>query len=141
MKKLSWTPKRRGRLYCAPACGRGCTRAEFLRANREAKESLARIKREEPGVAVGLKIRVWENMGWFWQLRGSDFVLHPDLGLDGPKGTFWILASPGGNGGRPQWNTNLHGTPVKLLRSVLKLAKAEVAELQGAVDRMEALLQ
>lgn len=57
-RPLSWTPRRRGKIYCAPACGRGCTRAMYDRAHREATK-LAKA------LGPGWKIRVWENLGWY----------------------------------------------------------------------------
>lgn len=58
VRSLSWTPRRRGKLYCAPACGRGCTRAMYERAKREAT-TLVKV------LGPGWKIRVWENLGWY----------------------------------------------------------------------------
>lgn len=58
MVKKSWKPVRRGDAYCAPACGRGCTRVEWLKAKRAA----ARISKQ-----LGPKWvpHVHENLGWF----------------------------------------------------------------------------
>lgn len=57
-RPLSWTPRRRGKIYCAPACGRGCTRAMYDRAHREATKIAKAL-------GPGWKIRVWENLGWY----------------------------------------------------------------------------
>ena len=54
---LSWDPVRRGATYCAPACGRGCTHAEYMRANRSASALCASL-------GGGWKPHVWENLGW-----------------------------------------------------------------------------
>ena len=59
VKALSWTPKRNGAIYCAPACGRGCTHAEFLNAARAAK-----LMAEELG--PDWEPHVWENLGWYY---------------------------------------------------------------------------
>lgn len=59
-RQLSWNPlSRRGGIYCSPACGRGCTRAEFDRATRAA-DALARK------LGGGFRPRVWENLGWHY---------------------------------------------------------------------------
>lgn len=60
-----WKPVRRGRIYCSPACGGDCTLAVF-RAATAAAEKLA-VKLGE-----GWEPRVWENLGWHWEvLRGE----------------------------------------------------------------------
>lgn len=55
-----WTPKRRGKIYCSPACGLGCTHAEFMTATRKAKALVKRL-------GAGWKPRVWENLGWHYE--------------------------------------------------------------------------
>lgn len=60
MKKLSWKPKRRGNIYCAPACGRGCTYAEFVLAQTQGKRLAKRLGR-------GWEARIWENLGWHYE--------------------------------------------------------------------------
>lgn len=58
MAELSWKPKRKGLTYCSPACGRGCTHAEYLRAKQKA-DTLA----EQLG--VNYTSEVFENLGWW----------------------------------------------------------------------------
>lgn len=60
VRELSWRAVRRGRVYCSPACGAGCTHAAYLKATRKA---LALAKRMGPGWAP----RVSENMGWHYR--------------------------------------------------------------------------
>lgn len=63
--RLSWTPVRRGPVYCSPACGGGCTRAAYDAA-REAAADLAR------DLGPGWAPHVWENLGWHYAAqRGS----------------------------------------------------------------------
>lgn len=50
---LSWQPRANGNIYCAPACGRGCTKAEFDHANKVAQRTLRTMKTK------GWVIRVW----------------------------------------------------------------------------------
>lgn len=59
MKSLSWKAVRNGPTYCAPACGRGCTHAEFVAANKAADDVVRQL-------GAGWKKRVWENLGWHW---------------------------------------------------------------------------
>jgi len=56
-KKLSWKPIRNGPIYCSPACGAGCTRAEFDAAHKRGADLVKRLGR-------GWTVHVWENLGW-----------------------------------------------------------------------------
>lgn len=58
-KQLSWKPRRRGNIYCAPACGNGCTLDEYRQARKNAKTLAA---------SLGPKWipRVHENLGWHY---------------------------------------------------------------------------
>ena len=62
-RKLSWTPRHYppGR-YCAPACGSGCTRAQYLAAQRAGRALAKRLGNDWKG-------HVWENMGWHYNAR------------------------------------------------------------------------
>ncbi len=59
MKKLSWKPVRKGRVFCAPACGSGCTREAYLKAKAAARKLCATL-------GPGWKPSVSENMGWHY---------------------------------------------------------------------------
>lgn len=45
MNELSWTPRRRGLIYCAPACGAGCTAAQHAHAVRLGRALARRLGR------------------------------------------------------------------------------------------------
>lgn len=66
-----WTAVRRGRIYCSPLCGGGCTLAAFNRANKEAG---ALAKRLGPG----WKPEVWENLGWHWGAIKGGAKVYPN---------------------------------------------------------------
>lgn len=74
MKKSSWKPKRQGNIYCAPACGRGCTHAEYLKAHKLAD---ALIKKCEKEVGGKWEKRIHENLGWYYSvsLVGGDITI------------------------------------------------------------------
>lgn len=65
--ELSWKPERSGDIYCAPACGRGCTYAEYKRAN---KRAAALVKKLSTG-DLEWEPRVWENLGWHFSARST----------------------------------------------------------------------
>jgi hypothetical protein len=59
-KEPDWKPRRRGAIYCSPACGAGCTKADFDDATER-----ARLTCEALG--PGWKPHVWENLRWHAQ--------------------------------------------------------------------------
>lgn len=71
MKQLSWEPVRRGKLYCAPACGRGCTMEEYVSAVRAARKLAKRLR--------GWRVRIWENLGWHYAAsdQSGRLKVHP----------------------------------------------------------------
>ncbi len=69
MKKLSWTPVRKGKTYCAPACGRGCTHKEYLEA-RAAAAKLCKL------LGPAWKPRIWENLGWHYEVRLATMTVY-----------------------------------------------------------------
>jgi hypothetical protein len=88
----SWRPKANGTRYCAPACGRGCTRAEYDAAVANAAALVKRLR------GTGWKPLVFENMGWHWRAVSGPVQVYPTDG--GTK--FWCMigdrvkGSPGG---------------------------------------------
>ena len=83
MKTDRWKAKRRGDTYCAPACGRGCTHKEYLRANTLADELVKKCEKE-----VGGKWEkdVFENLGWHYSviLVGGNISIREHEGTDKP---------------------------------------------------------
>ena len=121
-KPLSWKPRRRGAIYCSPACGHGCTYAEFERVTREAGE-LAK------SLGPGWKPKVWENMGWHYKVvaRGGTMKVHPS----GPKPYHYTAFLGEGDGGR--WAESAP-TAKQAIEDTLEVAKADIEHLQGILD-------
>ena len=61
MAKLSWKPVRRGKRYCSPACGRGCTKAAHNSAVYQSRRLAKRL-------GEGWKPGIWENLGWHYSV-------------------------------------------------------------------------
>ena len=55
----SWKAVRRGDVYCAPACGGGCTHAAYMQAQLGGERLARRL-------GPGFKPEVWENLGWHY---------------------------------------------------------------------------
>jgi hypothetical protein len=76
--KYFWTPTHQPNgVYCSAGCGHHCTRAEFDRATKGAKKLAAKLGK-------GWKPRVWENMGWFYEVQKNNVVV--SLGGSLPPG-------------------------------------------------------
>jgi len=56
-RKSSWTPVRRGPIFCSPACGAGCTKAEYDLKNSCGAKIAGRL-------GPGWKAVVHEDGGW-----------------------------------------------------------------------------
>ena len=74
-----WKPVRRGTVYCARLCGRGCTHAEYRRACRRADAAAALANDPETGYG-GFEAFVFENMGWHSVIRKGALSIHVGAG-------------------------------------------------------------
>ena len=63
-----WTPVRRGKVYCSPACGGGCTHQSYLKAQAQAQEMLDQLGPPTKDGNAWEK-RVHENLGWYGSVR------------------------------------------------------------------------
>jgi hypothetical protein len=114
-KALRWTPVERGDMYCSPACGFGCTRAEHNEAQRRAATLVAAL-------GDGWTPRVWEYLGWHYAavaaggaidvrpLRGRGYCAHLD-----------------------RWHAD-GNAPAEAVSRVVAIAKAEVARVCGLIE-------
>jgi hypothetical protein len=124
----SWVPVRRGEIYCAPACGRGCTWDEY----REALKISERIAKQLPG----FKPRVMENLGW----HASAEALDGHIQVSYSRGTYFAFASCdmkyAGNAG---WGISQAKTAQKAFALVLKKLRAHVAKETAFLEKLEKL--
>ena len=122
---LSWDPVAHGKVYCAPACGAGCTKAAFNAATRAGKALAKRLGK-------GWKATVWENMGWHYAAISEcgRWKVHPSLHRGKVVGYMAFLGSPG-HGGR--WVE--HGkTPQSAIKNTRKVARLEANGIQALLD-------
>jgi len=123
-RPLSWTPKANGDRYCAPACGRGCTKTEYDNAVVNADALVKRLK------GTGWRPVIFENMGWHWRAISGPVQVYPSDG-----GKFWAMI-----GGRPKDNVGglamwtpercLYAKdPNRAVRAALRYVENKMAEL------------
>lgn len=55
-----WTPRLNGKMFCSPACGGKCKKADFDLATDGASALVSQLGR-------GWEPRVWENLGWHFE--------------------------------------------------------------------------
>ena len=76
-RTLSRVPKRRGETYCSSACGRGCTYAEYERAQKGSKRLVAKLAKGD----LKWEPCVWDNLGWHYSATSTcqRFEVHETL--------------------------------------------------------------
>ena len=84
-KNDRWTPIRNGKIYCSPACGRGCTWAEHEHAVAEGKKLVGRLK------GKGWHAVIHENLGWHYKAVSGPVSVHCSSSID--RDMFWCLMS------------------------------------------------
>ncbi len=92
--ELNWKPVLRGKTYCSSACGGNCTKAAYDDCVKKAKALARRMGK-------GWKIRVHENLGWFYAVIKGEPVSYSAGFLEitpphrpGDTYTAWVQSSP-----------------------------------------------
>jgi hypothetical protein len=93
MSERDWTPVRKGEVYCSPACGAGCKHRDYVKAFGLA-EGLAKKCSDEIGGTW--KARVWENLGWHWEVVQEGSKVAISYGGYLAKGTGYSVGFLGG---------------------------------------------
>jgi hypothetical protein len=126
-KRLSWKPVRRGHIFCAPACGVGCTHAAYLLAHERANALCASLDRTS---GKGWKPHVWENLGWYYNAVSAcgRIKVHPHH--HGKSVDYTAFLGEAGSGGGT-WAE--HGkTAAQSVRNVVAMGKRALAKM-GAI--------
>jgi len=92
-----WAPIRRGKIYCSPGCGGGCTMAEYDQAVDDGEKLVRKL------VGRGWHAVIHENGGWHYRAVSGPISVHP-AGSEG----FWCLMSSDpddGSSGSPLWDS------------------------------------
>lgn len=115
---LSWLAVRKGPIYCAPACGRGCTWAEFQQATRKAKALAADL-------GEGWEPEVHENLGWHFMAAHHS----KKLTVYGSRGNWRALACS-------RW-VGLGKVPAEAVAMAVQKAKEELDSIRELVESVE----
>lgn len=131
LRELSWKPKRKGEIYCSPACGRGCTISEFKNAVQEATE-LCNV------LGKHWKPHVWENMGWHWCVQFKSGKL--TVWDHGRTYSALLTTGPFTHCGDPEFTDNKgFKDPKEAVRHVIKKAERKIKELESTIKAIELL--
>jgi hypothetical protein len=68
-KANRYMPIRKGDIYCSPACGMGCTHADFEKAVFASQALAAEL-------GAGWATRVWDNLGWHWEVSKGKLIIN-----------------------------------------------------------------
>jgi hypothetical protein len=116
-RALSWTPVRRGKIYCSPGCGGDCTAAAHRTAGKSG-HALAALLSEVFGGRW--TFRVWENLGWHYEARSPNGCIKVSPSLS----HYHALLGESRLGGR--WSEP-GTTPELAVRRVLATARREIS--------------
>jgi hypothetical protein len=125
-RRLGWKPVRRGDIYCAPACGCGCTYQAYLRAVAAAKK----LAKELPG----FKPHVWENVGWHYSVvaHGGRVSVYNNFG------SYNVLASlVNPHAGDPEWGNVTARSAKKAIQKLRANLCREISKMQLMLQRLE----
>lgn len=132
VKNLSWTPRRRGDIFCAPACGFDCTFAAY-EAAVSMSDTIASL------FGHGWRGHVWENLGWHWCIVAPNRRASISPSIHKGKIDGWaayISATPGEGVAGGRWVA--HGkNPKAALVAALEKAQDDYREVKAACDDVE----
>lgn len=114
-----WKPQRRGKAYCSPACGFGCTWEAYQLA---VKQSAALARR----LGKGWRARIWENGNWYWSVNDSTEVIAIHA-YGKKKYTAYVNHRNGTSGNFVVEGTTPHKAVVAVIRRLHKEKKSMTA--------------
>lgn len=126
-KNTEWDPVRRGDTYCSPACGCGCTFADY-------KAAVAAGKALSKALGKGWTHTVWENAGWNCNAVSPCGCLKVHVDWRKPLWYSAYLSESKSPGGR--W-VKTSRSPKFSVRSVLREARSEAEVLSDLVGRFK----
>lgn len=93
-----WKAVRKGKIYCAPACGHNCTYLDYLQARHRAKEAAKKLGK-------GWTFEVWENLGWHSKVISPDKYVHIYIARYDTHDSYLVMVGPEKNGSSLiEWN-------------------------------------
>lgn len=126
----AWTPVRRGKIFCSPACGADCTYEAYQKAKHDA-QLVAQL------LGPKWKPVVSENCKWFWSVQlDSGLGLVMSISPTEHKGRITFSAMMGSIAGSGDYA--FHST--RHFRNPLQAARLQMKLLREYVHRRDAQL-
>lgn len=119
---LSWTPVANGLIYCAPACGHGCTQIQYGTAIHQAMALAMKL-------GPGWEPNVWENLGWHYKAISPCGLIKVHKPQDGLYTAFFGTPDSGG-----RWFAD-NRTPKGAVAAVIAVAQAEADGIKALLNR------
>jgi hypothetical protein len=136
-----WSPVRKGKTFCSPGCGHGCTHAQYLAAVKAAEACLKRM------TTKGWKVRVHDNLGWFWCLEHESGLLTVSggqlpYGQNPKKGFHAMLSSTKDSGAcdTAWYDTEHFDDPNEAVTHRLQLAASYIERIAGPLRLLKTAL-
>lgn len=126
------------RLYCGSRTRAECD-VERARVIDRGRATLARMR------GTGWHLRVWENLGWHYELVNGPVHLHDSAGWREKQGKFWCMISgdmTSDSGGLGLWTGQCHQyrkNPTTAVADAVLLARGVVDGLLAVVERAESV--
>lgn len=131
-KPLSWKARRQGTIYCAPACGRGCTKKEHDLAQERGRKLAKRLSTKKVGLGKWT-VLVHENLGWHYRAVSpcGRIKVHENRYQGKVDSYTAFINEVGRTGGR--WAES-GDTPAEAMKNVIQTAVAARDSIAALVD-------
>lgn len=131
-KKLSWKAVRHGKVFCSPACGRGCTLEEKRNAERLALKLAASLADVDTDVKGGRwKISVRENLGWYFSVEKGAVSVYRNNGRS--YSAYFNISGPWGG------NIVMHDTSApRVVKALLAAVQTQLKPMIKLAERLAA---
>ena len=127
----NWKVVRKGKIYCAPACGGYCTLAQYRTMKKHAEKMCKQLGK-------GWKPKLTHNLGWFCAVVKSHTTIHYHDDRSGhnfaPEYSAWIEIEIGGHTFQ---TINDHKDMKKALAKSIKQARKLMYKILSEIDALE----
>lgn len=136
MRKLSWKARRRGRIYCAPACGAGCLYAQYQEQVQLGKKM--RLSMYNP---KQWRASVRENLHWYVCLEHVPTNGFLTVWVYGARYAA-LLSLDMSHAGDMDWSDHRSfRTPQAAVNHIVTLANTVMAKKNAVLERLQPVLK
>ncbi|MCK5613437.1 hypothetical protein KAR91_66820 [Candidatus Pacearchaeota archaeon] len=123
-------PVRKGFVYCSPRCGMGCSHKDYLEAKEKARRLANRLGK-------GWRIRVWDNLGWHWEVRKGKINIDVNEYLSSPTSyDCWVVIEGTTQSLSNTQFSKTRKTPEKAISAVAEEMERHVKAVQKSINNL-----